>query len=153
MKCVRCKEEKPASDFSPSAAWSTALHRWCKDCNRNRAQLRKHGLTHEQKLEIIAARGGCAICGHPDPSVKGWSVDHDHQCCGSDRSCPKCRRGVICQWCNTMLGNAFDRVQTLKAAIAYLEAPRTCDWHMPIACAPGLCTYVEDALTHVEGGY
>jgi hypothetical protein len=37
----------------------------------------------------------------------------------------------------------FDQV------LATLRTIRICR----LRCAPGLCTYVEDALTHVEGGY
>lgn len=99
-------------------------------------------MTVQQKQQIADHQGGCAICGHHDPGTRGWVVDHDHMCCDSEKSCPKCRRGVLCGYCNQMLGSAFDRVQTLTAAVAYLEkhAVGTCDWHMPLACATGLCT-------------
>ena len=57
-----------------------------------------------------------------------------------------------------MLGYAFDRAATLRAAIDYLEqrdATDPCKWHMPVACAPGICGQHmhgrngRDGLTHV----
>ena len=153
--CPICNVDKPLEDFpkKPKGPFS-----WmCRACERNRASLRKHGITIEQKQEIAKHQGGCAICGHPDPGTKGWVVDHDHNCCDGEKSCVQCRRGVLCGYCNRMLGDAFDRIETLKAAVAYLEkhATGTCDWHMPLACAPGLCTNgrstrTNEELTHLE---
>lgn len=147
MMCSNCTVDQPRDQFGPSAEqWSR--HRMCRTCNRLRSQRKRHGLTQDERAQIAAAQGGCAICGHPEPSTKGWVVDHDRSCCDKDASCPKCRRGVICQWCNSVIGYAFDRVETLRRAIAYLEAPRTCSWHMPIACAPSIC----DADMHGRNG-
>ena len=119
----------------------------CKPCENNRASIRKHGMTNEQKAQIAERQGGCAICGHDVPGSKGWMVDHDHECCDSEKSCPQCRRGVLCGWCNKMLAYAFDRPQILTSAVKYLKrhATGTCDWHMPLACAPRLCGKGESA--------
>lgn len=140
MICPFCKEDKPKTDFgvgptTPKFDW------WCKRCEANRQSVRKHGVTNEQKAQIAEAQGGCAICGHEDPGSRGWNLDHDRSCCEGSNSCPKCRRGVLCGWCNKMLAYAFDRPQILQAAIEYLEqhALGTCDWHMPVACAPKVC--------------
>lgn len=145
--CPICGVEKFMVDFptKPKGPFS-----WmCRACENNRASLRRHGITVEQKQQIADHQGGCAICGHEDPGAKGWAVDHDHKCCESGRSCPKCRRGILCSYCNRMLGDAFDRIKTLEAAIRYLErhAAGTCDWHMPLACAPGICTNGRRRLT------
>lgn len=109
-------------------------------------------MTLEQKQEIADYQGGCAICGHPDPGTKGWTVDHDHRCCDAEKSCTRCRRGVLCGYCNRMLGSAFDRIETLKSAVEYLEkhAAGTCGWHMPLACADGLCTNGRRPRTNEE---
>lgn len=138
-RCPTCGNTKELSEFPRQPR---GPYPWiCRACERNRASLRKHGLTIEQKDEIAVHQGGCRICGHPEPSSRGWVVDHDHECCDGEKSCPKCRRGIVCSWCNTMLANAFDRIEILQSAIAYLQAhaTRTCDWHMPVACAPGIC--------------
>lgn len=148
--CTFCKKDKPLEHFSRSRP-HPRYGMWCKECERNRASIRKHGLTVAQKQEIADHQGGCAICGHSEPGAKGWTVDHDHECCDGESSCPKCRRGILCGWCNKMLGAAFDRPQILSSAIKYLErhAAGTCDWHMPLACAPSLCTEITNK-TYVE---
>lgn len=139
MKCHTCGHDKPASEYAPSAAlWPDRPHH-CKPCERTRSQLRRHGITAADREIVANHQGGCRICGHADPGHKGWVIDHDHTCCGPDRSCPKCRRGILCFYCNALLGNAFDRPEILAAAVEYLNAPRTCTWHMPLACAPSIC--------------
>ena len=139
MICPFCKKDKPRDEFG-SAPLPKYEH-WCKACNANRASIRKHGVTGPEKARIAQWQCGCAICGHIDPGAKGWTVDHDHACCDDIQSCPKCRRGILCGWCNKMLGAAFDRVEILQSAIRYLEAhaPGTCDWHRPLACSKRRC--------------
>lgn len=139
MICPMCKEEKAASEFPKKPAGPfTWMCRWCE---RNRASIRKHGITVQQKEEIAHHQGGCAICGHADPGSKGWTVDHDHDCCAGEKSCPQCRRGILCGWCNKMLAYAFDRPAILQSAIEYLaaHATGTCDWHKPLACSTRIC--------------
>lgn len=143
--CTFCDKDKPPDQFSrryPHQRYGM----WCKECERNRASIRRHGITVAQKSRIAEHQGGCAICGHTDPGSKGWTVDHDHRCCPREKSCPSCRRGILCGWCNKMLGAAFDRPQILLAAVDYLKrhASGTCHWHMPLACAPGLCTEITE---------
>jgi hypothetical protein len=138
MICHRCGIDKPASEFGRTTkGWTNP----CRECERDRAQIRKHGLTAAQKNLIAERQGGCAICGHPEPSERGWHVDHDHACCDGETSCPGCRRGIVCAWCNQLLRLAFDRPHILLSAAEYLRshAIGTCDWHKPIACAPGIC--------------
>jgi hypothetical protein len=57
----------------------------------------------------------CAICGSTDPARKDgdWDVDHDH-------ATGKVR-GLLCHHCNIVIGSAQDNIDTLKAAIVYLE--------------------------------
>lgn len=148
--CPICHVEHPLTEFpkKPTGPFS-----WmCKACERNRASLRKHGITNQQKQQIADHHGGCQICGHEDPGSRGWNVDHDRSCCEGETSCPKCRRGILCGWCNKMLAYAFDRQQILCAAIDYLERHATgmCDWHMPLACADGLCTNERTNETYEE---
>lgn len=138
MICTRCGIDQPPEQFGPSAPmWPE--RRICRPCGRRITQIKRHGLPTEDRAIIAAAQGGCAICHHPEPSKKGWVVDHDRECCPGDKSCPKCRRGVVCQWCNSVLGYAFDRLETLRGAIAYLERPRDCTWHTGVECSDALC--------------
>jgi hypothetical protein len=100
---------------------SDGLDPACKACECERSSVRKHGLTSLEKEMIAADQDGCAVCGRTTPSKKGWSVDHDRTCCPADKSCPECRRGILCQWCNTALGYAGDNPTTLRRLADYLE--------------------------------
>lgn len=145
MICPTCKADKPVDEFPKKPVGGP--YTWmCRLCERNRASLRKHGITNDDKKRIAQYQCGCAICGHVVPGGHGWVVDHDHSCCPGEKSCPKCRRGILCFYCNKLLGNAFDRVEILKAAINYLSDDRNpCGWHRPIACAPRICGQKESA--------
>jgi hypothetical protein len=143
MLCSRCGQDQPDDQFGPSAKmWPE--RRECRSCSSSRSQRRRHGLTKQERQQIADYQGGCRICGHSDPGKRGWIVDHDHTCCPGEESCPKCRRGIVCTYCNSMLGYAFDRIQTLTSAIDYLterQKEAGCNgWHLPIVCGPSICT-------------
>ena len=53
--------------------------------------------------------------------IKRLVIDHDHACCPGTRSCGKCVRGLLCNWCNRLLGMAFDNPAILAGAIQYLD--------------------------------
>ncbi|MFE0091245.1 endonuclease domain-containing protein [Streptomyces sp. NPDC058992] len=72
-----------------------------------------YGLTLEQ-TRVVRAVGACMIC---SSTVSGFesgifAVDHCHD--------SGVVRGVLCQSCNFLLGNARDEVDVLLAAIKYL---------------------------------
>jgi Recombination endonuclease VII len=78
----------------------------------------------EYKAMLEAQGGGCAICGRSPSAgtrIKRLVVDHDHGCCPGDTSCGKCVRGLLCNYCNRLLGMALDDPGRLHSAIAYLE--------------------------------
>lgn len=71
-----------------------------------------------------AQEGKCYLCGDPlDRSkYRGIHLDHDHACCGPVRSCEKCRRGLACPHCNTLIGWARDDPDRLRRIADNLEA-------------------------------
>lgn len=79
--------------------------------------MRQHlyGITPEDYEVLLAVQDGrCAICRALEPGGKGgWHVDHCHD--------SKAIRGLLCHFCNIMLGNAKDDPETLRAAARYLE--------------------------------
>lgn len=88
---------------------------------------KRYGITRERYDASIEAQGGlCAICRRPPEAandrVKRLVVDHDHGCCPGDTSCGKCVRGLLCVWCNRLLGMAMDDAERLLAAVRYLQA-------------------------------
>ena len=117
-----CFTVKPVSDFTPHNRSPDGLSSLCKDCDRARLQRARHGLTSDEKAQIAMAQGGCPLCHRINPGGKGWVVDHDRSCCEGDRSCDACRRGVICQWCNSAMGYARDSPQVLRRMADYLES-------------------------------
>lgn len=90
--------------------------RWENDWRRQVKS--KYGITAEQYDAMLAAQGGkCALCGR-EGNVGGKRLAVDH-CHGTGKV-----RGLLCNPCNTMLGNARDDVDLLTAAIAYVLAHR-----------------------------
>jgi hypothetical protein len=76
------------------------------------------GLVQEEYEKMLAAQGGlCAICREQPTTIKGergtFNIDHDHV---TDEI-----RGILCRWCNLLLGHCRDNIERLRAAIAYLE--------------------------------
>jgi hypothetical protein len=152
--CRTCGETKGVDGYYPNGAKPTARCKECvmssrRDYRRdNRALImeqraaRRNGHTPDQKRDgalwsnyrirlsgvrdILARQGGgCAVCGRPEPGTqRWWHVDHDHSCCPGKRACGACIRGILCQRCNLLLGQAQDSIATLQSAIEYLGVTR-----------------------------
>lgn len=82
---------------------------------------RAKGLKHTYNMTLddyqdlfLRQFGLCAICSNAPKNGKNLHVDHDHKT-GKIR-------GLLCQHCNQMLGNAKDNITTLKNAIKYLKS-------------------------------
>lgn len=79
--------------------------------------LRTYGLTMDQYEALLRVQGGsCAICKGPPKGKGRFHVDHCHT--------TNVVRGLLCQTCNVLLGNAKDNVAVLDAAIAYLSGKK-----------------------------
>jgi hypothetical protein len=82
---------------------------------RERQLKHKYSKNQAWYEETLKAQGGvCQICKRPpeENSRKNFPVDHDHV---TGRV-----RGILCQSCNHMLGNAKDNITILQNGIAYL---------------------------------
>lgn len=133
--CRECGIEKPAEEFyanldkrTQKTVLSAAcrpcqalrLRRWRREASANGWHIRKtYGITIEQYDEMLARQGGvCAICeGEETRTMKGTilalCVDHDHET-GQIR-------GLLCHYCNMLLGFAQDDPERLAAAVRYLQ--------------------------------
>ena len=122
------------SDFTRSLkeAQSNNRGRWhsggrskyCSDgCADDGRVLNRYGITVAVRNRLLVEQnGGCAICGTSEPGgMGGWHTDHDHSCCGGDKSCGKCVRGLLCQRCNVGLGLFRDDRTLLRTAAVYLD--------------------------------
>jgi hypothetical protein len=120
--CVRCFRNLLDNDFKryPDGMYS----RVCKVC----AWLYPMGLLYSSFLIVWEGQGGkCKICstylifggGHYEKPC----LDHDHTCCDSKKApkCGKCFRAILCNGCNSGLGQFKENKQSLINAAKYLE--------------------------------
>jgi hypothetical protein len=79
----------------------------------------KHGLTTDEVSELRKGQEDkCALCGNT--FVDTPHIDHNHECCPPNKSCPDCRRELLCGTCNRGLGMFKDSPALLQRAIDYL---------------------------------
>ena len=144
--CPHCKEEKTFSEFGKDKSKKLGISSYCKPCaSLNRSQnyiknpveqkqklktyykLNKHkayeyslkklyGLTLDEYNHIkLQQNSSCKICKtHESNLNKKLFVDHCHE--------TEKIRGLLCQSCNTMIGNSKDNILVLQAAINYLSS-------------------------------
>lgn len=133
-KCSTCQETKSLTEFNKNRSTKSGYHNQCRPCtklwkptpealakSRKRTRewnrLKATGFTPEEFQEKLNNQGGvCAICGTDNPGKLDFCADHDHAT-GQ-------KRGVICRKCNAGLGHFNDNVETIEAAIRYLERYR-----------------------------
>lgn len=136
LSCVRCKQVKPDTEFYNSTRNKARGNKssYCIPCNKeknkenvlkNYERVRKYRneyTRHKRAFfppglfeERFAEQGNaCAICGSKESGGKGqFHADHDHEA--------QSPRGILCFHCNSALGFFKDNVESLKAAIKYLE--------------------------------
>ena len=95
-----------------------------KEVMQNYGLQRYYGMTITQYAEMFRVQDGkCAICRQPETSidrrgnVKSLAVDHCHDT-GSVRE-------LLCYSCNSMLGQARDKIEVLLAGADYLRKHST----------------------------
>jgi hypothetical protein len=80
-----------------------------------------HGMHPEDWFAMWKRQAGrCYLCDQALPEDRGKvHIDHDHSCCGKDRSCGRCRRGLAHRICNTLLGwlETFGDVAAIRLAL------------------------------------
>ena len=120
----RAKTRKEQVEKKPEQYKKTKINynKKTKQATKEYMFKRRHGITPEQVLNLVEEQGGCKICKATEPGGTGyWHVDHDHKCCGDRFSCDNCRRGILCNRCNLMLGMAKDSKEILLLASKYIE--------------------------------
>src|SRR5271166_4215217 len=90
--------------------------------HRSYHRLKKYGLTEEDCRAWLVKQGdACAVCRMPLSIMDRFTIDHDHKCCDSVKTCGKCVRGILCVNCNAGLGNFDDNPDLMLLAIEYLR--------------------------------
>ena len=133
-QCYTCQTWRDESQFARNRSAKDGLQGMCSPCKaahyrenaevvRDKMREARFGITREQFDALFESQGHvCATCGTDDPGTSYWAVDHDHACCpGSDNTCGKCIRGILCRACNHALGNVRDNPETLARLIDYLK--------------------------------
>jgi hypothetical protein len=131
MICKKCGKDSPLDNFYRNKSYKSGYAAQCKDCakaygrkkySENPDVMRERQLKHKFNKsqawyeQTLKAQGGvCQICKRPpeENGRKNFPVDHDH-------ATGKVR-GILCQSCNHMLGNAKDNIINLQNAILYLS--------------------------------
>ena len=88
------------------------------DKDKNQRLKNKYSITLDEFNNKVEKQNHvCAIC---KTHMSKPCVDHDHKCCSQNkRSCGKCIRGILCDACNRLLGDAKDSIECLQNAIKY----------------------------------
>jgi len=101
--------------------------RTCAECrNRYMRTISGHRLNTDWAIRLLTATH-CELCNDrfsTDKQKRRQSViDHDHQCCGSGRTCGRCVRGIICHPCNVRVGAIEGAIDagTLDVMLAYIQ--------------------------------
>lgn len=103
-------------------AYRAANREKLRDYQRAWYTAKAHGLSPGDWAAMWAAQDGrCYLCGRGMDKEKAY-VEHDHSCCGEDRSCRICRRGLACPDCNTSIGLAGDDPDRLRRMADALKA-------------------------------
>lgn len=91
-----------------------------------------HGMTPEEWDAMWSAQAGrCCYCQDPLPvNRRQVHIDHDHSCCPPKRSCVLCRRGLSCQNCNFVVGNAGDDPDRLERIASSLRRMKSRSVHI-----------------------
>ena len=96
-----------------------------QELDRKSKRKSNYGLTPEAVEAMLASQGyRCAICRKRFKGHQHTHIDHDHSCCPSGRSCGKCIRGILCNFCNQGLGRFRDDPALLRRSARYLERYR-----------------------------
>lgn len=129
-RCINCNEEMPLDNFWRHSSRPDGRWDYCKPCARfydrkckakpetkakrkDRDLQKRYGITLEEyKVLLETQEYKCAIC----KDVLGQiQINLDH--CHTNKEV----RGILCNRCNTLLGNALDNVEILENAIKYLN--------------------------------
>jgi len=130
LRCSICHRNVSSDDLVPNKkhcrACRRARQRKCvqknpekeRERDRRRNRNKKYGLSFDAYLAMVRAQAHrCAICNRLDIECPRGTLYVDH--CHASKNI----RGLLCQRCNSLLGNCNDDPLILEAAAKYLVAP------------------------------
>jgi hypothetical protein len=121
QECRVCGKFLPLSDFSYRK--ERQKHRThCKRCRSTEEAAKRYNATVGEIQKLVDKQNNsCAICGISAEDIPHKSFEYNPLVIDHDHTTGKIR-GLLCPYCNTMLGMAKDSVDTLRKAINYLLA-------------------------------
>lgn len=112
-ECVRCRVMFPLAMFSKNKNTTTGACSWCKPCEADDKLIRNYGINTKDKVLMFQTQNEtCAICKLNIPMDK-LEIDHCHS--------TGVVRGLLCNGCNTALGNMKDKIENCLNMIVYLQ--------------------------------
>lgn len=144
--CPKCKQDKFFSAFGKDRSKRFGLSSYCLDCAAatRKQNYRKNPEQEKQKLKNYYRANKERSLGYSLKALYGLSVpEYKELLAQQNHTCKICKtheknlkrrlfvdhchetgrvRGLLCQHCNTMLGNAKDNVLVLQSAISYLSS-------------------------------
>ena len=135
--CSKCRQFISEAGFARSKHYSDGLHSVCILCvglakyclNRNEIQILLENQNYQcanprcrTSIGIWGMRNGEGRVRSDGVSIA--CVDHDHQCCATNRSCGKCVRGLLCWHCNIGEGFFSKEPERLIGLAEYISGSR-----------------------------
>ena len=126
--CKTCETSRPVEDFYKDKAYKDGLMSWCKFCHSVKVKARYNPLLRKKRMlkynygitiedynsKLKEQNNCCAICKSDKPGGNGdFYVDHNHT--------TNQVRGLLCQWCNFMIGQSKEDPEILRSGIDYLQ--------------------------------
>lgn len=145
--CPHCKEEKSFSEFGADKSKKYGVTSYCKPCSSsNRLKnYQKNPEKQKNKLKTYYKINKQKSYEYSLKNLYGLTIDEfNHMKIQQNHSCKICKthesnlkrklfvdhchdtgkvRGLLCQSCNTMIGNSKDNILILQSAINYLSSP------------------------------
>lgn len=123
MRCAKCGEEKSIDQFPSKGKHRDGVPRYsyCKPCHSTYQRIQKlarqFNLTVEDYETIFNFQGGvCGACKRPPiPGKARLAVDHNHK--------TGLIRGLVCAWCNRVMGLLRDDADRFASMATYLTTP------------------------------
>jgi hypothetical protein len=126
--CKTCETKRPIEDFYKHSQYKDGRMSWCKFCHSDKVKAKynplvrkarklkyNYGITLDEYNSKLKEQDNlCAICKSDKPGGNGdFYVDHNHAT-GQVR-------GLLCHWCNFMIGQCKEDPEILSAGIDYLK--------------------------------
>lgn len=132
-KCRGCDLYLDAIYFTENKNFANGLDSTCRPCRSEEHRNWRENIENYNRFSIASRYGiskleldkmyedqdsKCMACGD---FYEVLHLDHDHSCCPTGGSCGKCIRGLLCKYCNSVLGFVNDEVSRLNKLIHYLH--------------------------------